>query len=220
MPRLIHSAPAPFGPLNLCADSDSRSTPSARTSTGIFATDCTASVWNSAPRACAMRASSAIGWIVPISLLACITETIAVLSVSAASSASGATMPVASTGRRVVVQPRRASALKRREHRLVLDGAGDQVLPAGGLQRLGDAPQRKIVGLGAAAREHDFGRLRPDEVRDRRAGVVEHAFGLLTEMMDARRVAEVLGAGRCVMASGDGRVDRRRRVVVEIDAHR
>ena len=37
VPRLIHSAPAPFGPLNLCAESDSRSTPSARTSTGIFA---------------------------------------------------------------------------------------------------------------------------------------------------------------------------------------
>ena len=61
VPRLIQSAPAPFGPLNLCAESDSRSTPSARTSTGIFATDCTASVWKSAPRACATAASSAIG---------------------------------------------------------------------------------------------------------------------------------------------------------------
>ncbi len=36
VPRLIQSAPAPFGPLNLCAESDSRSAPSARTSTGIL----------------------------------------------------------------------------------------------------------------------------------------------------------------------------------------
>ena len=58
VPRLIHSAPAPFGPLNLCADSDSRSTPSARTSTGILPTDCTASVCNSAPCSCAIAARS------------------------------------------------------------------------------------------------------------------------------------------------------------------
>ena len=50
VPRLIHSAPAPFGPLNLCADRDSRSAPMARTFTGILPTVCTASVWNSAPR--------------------------------------------------------------------------------------------------------------------------------------------------------------------------
>ena len=40
------------------------------------------------------RASSAIGWIVPISLLACMTETSAVSSVSASRSASGETMPL------------------------------------------------------------------------------------------------------------------------------
>ena len=51
--------------------------------TGILPTDCTASVWNSAPCACAIAASSAIGWIVPTSLLACITETSAVSSVIA-----------------------------------------------------------------------------------------------------------------------------------------
>ena len=60
-PRLIHRAPVPLGPLNLCAESDSKSTPNARTSTGIFPTDWTASVWNSAPRSCAIRASSATG---------------------------------------------------------------------------------------------------------------------------------------------------------------
>ena len=46
----------------------------------------------------------------PISLLACITETIAVSRVMAAASAAGETMPVASTGSSVDVQPRFASA--------------------------------------------------------------------------------------------------------------
>jgi len=61
VPRLIQSAPTPFGPLNLCAESDSRSTPSARTSTASLPTDCTASVCTSAPRACAASAIAAIG---------------------------------------------------------------------------------------------------------------------------------------------------------------
>ncbi len=61
VPRLIHSAAAPFGPLNLWADNESRSTPSARTSTGIFPTDCTASVCITAPCSWAIAASSAIG---------------------------------------------------------------------------------------------------------------------------------------------------------------
>ncbi len=61
VPRLIQSAPAPFGPLNLCAESESRSTPSARTSTEILPTDCTASVCISAPCSCAIAAIAAIG---------------------------------------------------------------------------------------------------------------------------------------------------------------
>ncbi len=43
-PRRIHSAPVPFGPPNLWPESESRSTPSALTDTGILPTDCTASV--------------------------------------------------------------------------------------------------------------------------------------------------------------------------------
>ena len=82
------------------------------TSTGILPTVCTASVWNSAPRSCAIAASSATGWIVPISLLACITETSAVSSVSASRSAAGETMPVViDRAAAWSVQPRRASAL-------------------------------------------------------------------------------------------------------------
>ena len=111
VPRLIHSAPAPFGPLNLCDESDSRSTPSARTSTGIFPVDCTASECINAPRECAIADSSAMGCTVPISLLACMTETSAVSSVMSSRTRSGDTIPEWSTGTSVVRQPRRARAL-------------------------------------------------------------------------------------------------------------
>ena len=47
-----------------------------------------------APRAFAILASSAIGWTVPISLFACITDTSAVSSVIAVSSESGLRRPV------------------------------------------------------------------------------------------------------------------------------
>ena len=43
------TAPTPFGPWSLCADSVSASTPSASTSTSSLPAACTASVWNSAP---------------------------------------------------------------------------------------------------------------------------------------------------------------------------
>ena len=46
--------------------------------------------------------------------------------------------------------------LQRDQHRLVLDGGGDQVFAAGRLERLGRAAQREIVGLGAAAGEYKF----------------------------------------------------------------
>ncbi len=41
---------------------------------GIAPTACTASVWNAAPCSWAMRASSLMGWTVPTTLLANITE--------------------------------------------------------------------------------------------------------------------------------------------------
>ena len=50
------------------------STPSSVTSTGTDPTACTASVWNRAPFSCAMRASSATGWIEPTTLFANMTE--------------------------------------------------------------------------------------------------------------------------------------------------
>ncbi len=101
----------------------------------------------------------------------------------------------------------------------MLDGARDEVPASGDLEGLGDAADGKIVGLGSAAREHDLGDLGLQQVGHRRPRVVEDALGPLTEMMDARRVAELL-AENARHGLEDGGVDRRRGVVVEVDAHR
>ena len=75
------------------------STSSAFTSMGTCPTACTASVWNSAPCALAILHSSAMGSMVPISLLAYMMETMVVSGLSAFSSSSGCTSPNSSTGR-------------------------------------------------------------------------------------------------------------------------
>ena len=67
----------------------------------------------------------------------------------------------------------------------MLDGAGDEVPASGDFHRLGDAADRKIVRLRAAAREDDFRDLGSEKIGNRRPGIVEHAFGPLTEMVDA-----------------------------------
>ena len=99
----------------------------------------------------------------PISLLACITETSAVSSVSASRSALGRD----DAGRVDRQQRGRPAAagqrLERVQHRFVLDGAGNQVASPGRLERLGGAADREVVGLGAAAREDDFRRLGADQ---------------------------------------------------------
>ena len=89
-------------------------------------------------------------------------------------------------------QPRRASALS------VLSTASCSMALAMrcrrpvGFERLGDAAQGEIVGLGAAAGEDDLGRLGADQRRHRRPRLVQHRFGPLPEMVDARRVAELV----------------------------
>ncbi len=75
------------------------SMPISSTSMGTCPKDCTASVWNATPCSCAIFASSAMGSIVPISLLAIMTEARMVSSRMAASKSAGRTRPSASTGR-------------------------------------------------------------------------------------------------------------------------
>ncbi len=127
-------------------------------------------------------------------------------------------MPLVPTGSSVTLQPRRASALQRHEHGLVLDGGGDQVLPSGGLERLGDAAQREVVGLGPAAREHDLGRLAPDQRRDGTSRIVQNALRALAEVVNARRIAELIPE-HAHDHFQDAGIDRRRGVVVEIYPH-
>ena len=218
-PRLIQSAPAPFGPLNLCADSDSRSTPSALTSTGILPTDWTASVWKRAPRAWASRASSAIGWIGPDLVVRVHHRHERGVVGERRRQRRRVDDAGGADGSSVVRQPRRASAL-----RVVSTASCSMLLAievpaAGRLERLGDAAQCKVVGLGAAAREHDLGRFAADERGDRRARLVEHA-PWRADRSGAR-------SRRCRNPRQDAshrlddrRVDRCRRVMVEIDAHR
>ncbi len=107
----------------------------------------------------------------------------------------------------------------RLDDRFVLDGADDQVTPAGGLQGFGGAAQGEDVRFGAAAGEDDLGRIPADEGGDGGAGRVEPALGALPPRVDAGGVAEVVAEGT-VHGVRDRRIDRRRGVVVEVEGHR
>ena len=147
------------------------------------------------------------------------TDTRAVSFEMTARNRSGSTMPVRSTGSRVVCHPRRPSAFSVLSTGFVLDCAGNQMLSAGRLERLGHAPDREIVGLRAAARVHDFRRLSVDKGGNGCPRLVESGFRPLSEVVDARGVAELVP---CHGHDGieDVGADRGCRVVVEIDAHR
>ena len=101
---------------------------------------------------------------------------------------------------------------------LVLDGRGHDVAAAGRFERFRGAAQCEVVRLGAAAGEHELGRFGADERRHRAARVVHHGFGALAEMMDARRIAEVVD--ECADDRLDGLGGRRGGcVVIEVRAH-
>jgi hypothetical protein len=110
-----------------------------------------------------------------------------------------------------------AKCLDRVEDRFVLDRAGYQVPPVSALQRVGGTAYREIVALGAPAGEHDLGRIGADQRRRRAAGVVDHRLGALAEVVNARRVAEILPQG-CRHRVGDRGVDGSGGVVVEVYA--
>ena len=70
----------PFGPYIMWAVADSRSIPIASTSIGTLPAAWVASVWKTMPFSLASLPISAMGWMVPISLLANMTEIRMVLS--------------------------------------------------------------------------------------------------------------------------------------------
>ncbi len=99
----------------------------------------------------------------------------------------------------------------------MLDRAGDDVLAPRDLERLGDASNRDVVALGSAAREHNFRRICAKKRGHLGPGLVERGLGPLAEVVNARRVAELLPEDGAHAV--DGRRGRRRRgVMVEVDA--
>ena len=99
----------------------------------------------------------------------------------------------------------------------MLDGAGDQVLPPSRFQRLGGAADRNVVGFGAPARKQHFRRVGADQRGHVGASVVNRALGLLAEMVNARRIPEIVAQDRCHPVD-NWRKQRGRRIVVQIDA--
>src|SRR3989441_9178659 len=101
----------PLGPYIRCAVHERRSMPIASTFTGIFPTACVASVWKRTPLALQSLPIAATSWIVPISLLANITETRIVLSVIALTICSTSIRPSGCTGTYVTSEPCRSRRL-------------------------------------------------------------------------------------------------------------
>jgi hypothetical protein len=102
--------------------------------------------------------------------------------------------------------------LQRLQHRRVLDRGRDHVA-------LGDqTADHEVVGFRRPRGEHDLLRVCADERGHLRARLLDRVRGLLAEsVVLARRVPEALGEVRQHRVEHRG-VDRRRRVVVEVDA--
>ncbi len=104
------------------------------------------------------------------------------------------------------------------EDRLVLDAAGDEMTPSRPFESLGGAADREVVGFGAAAGEDDLRRIAAHERRNRRPRLVQQRFGLLAEVMHARRVSKLVARRSHNRVDDFGR-QRGRRVVVKVDTH-
>ena len=106
----MNSAPAPLGPWNLCAQTETRSASNwSMSRKGSLPKAWTASVWKGTPRSRQRRPMAATGWTVPVSLFAVMTETSAVSGRSASATEPGSTRPTRSTGRSVRAKPSWAS---------------------------------------------------------------------------------------------------------------
>ena len=121
------------------------------------------------------RRPRASGCTMPVSLLTSITETTAVRSSSAAASASRSTTPAGVGADALDPEPFALEPVARAEHRLVLDRGRDdrRRAPAPVARRPRRALHREVVGLAAAAGEHDLARraaahlARPSRARPR-----------------------------------------------------
>ena len=98
-PFLRYMAPTPLGAWSLWPERESMSICWAATSMGTLPTAWTASVWNQTPRSRQIAPISGIGWMVPISLLAYMIETMAVSGRMASATCWGEISPSGPTGR-------------------------------------------------------------------------------------------------------------------------
>ena len=172
-----------------------------------------------APRRCAAprsgarcrttAATSARSVIVPTSLLTAITLTTRdrlVEAMSAPASASRSTLP-----ERVDADDRAVPRLDRRAARRGARRPGTRRRH----RAIERAEDRGVVGLGAAAGEHDLARPAAEHVGDVVAGLVDRLAGLACEAVRARRVGELLGEER-QHRRRPPRAHRRGRRVVEV----
>ena len=85
-------------------------------------------------------------------------------------------------------------------------------------ERLGDPSNGEIISLRTAAREDDLGRFGPNQGGYGAPGIIDRGLCLLAIVMNTRCIAEKM-LERAHHGVGGRRIDRCRRVVIEVDAH-
>lgn len=111
VPLRTYKAPTPFGPYSLWAERLNRSTSSFDRSMTTLPTVCVASEWNRTPACRYSLAMAFMGFKVPTSLFACITDTNTVSSRIASFISSVDTAPSRPTGSTVTSKPSRSRRL-------------------------------------------------------------------------------------------------------------
>src|SRR5581483_7251809 len=152
----------------------------ARTSRGSLPKVCTASVWNRTRRSRQSSPISTTGCTVPISLLACMTET------------SRVSAPVRIYGQILDLETLPRQRLERLQHGVMLDGRGEE-MPAALPMQFRHAPNRRVVRLRAARRENDLFRGRVEGLRDDLPRLLHRLPRLHAEAVERGRIAVVCG---------------------------
>ena len=188
--------PTPFGPPNLWALSESRSTCGVISRRSSQHAPWTASVWTSASGAWrrTIRLASTTSVIVPTSLLTAITLTIDT------SGPSSCVVSSSSPAQRVEIDA--ARVVDTDDHTTVMfDRVQDGMVLGSRTHRDATAPadgtgHGHVVALGTATREHDLAGSAPDDRRHRVARLVDRPARLAGEAVRARRVGVRVGEVR------------------------
>ena len=177
----------------------------ASTSTGILPTAWVASVWKTMPCSLASLPISAMGWIVPISLLANMTEIRMVLSVIAALSAVDVHQPFPAHGQVGDLEALTLEPLADVQAGALLDDRGHDVIALLAVH-LRHALEGQVDGLGPARGEDDLLRVAgADQRGDLLTRLVHAGLRLPAEgVVAARRVAELLGEVRAASPRAPG----------------